>query len=50
MNRRDALKATLAAASFVGAPIAAAKTSQQTRQAPFRLIYEGEWNDIPCVD
>src|SRR5437867_2431373 len=58
-SRRDFLKAVAAVGGTsvsngallakYSEPANSAATDEQTRP-PFRLIWEGEWNDIPCTD
>src|SRR4051794_9202326 len=50
-GRRNFLRSSLTAASAAAAaPLSAATPAKTQVQPPFRLIFETEWNDIPCAD
>jgi hypothetical protein len=50
-GRRNFLRSSLTAAgAAAAAPLSAATPAKVEVQPPFRLIFETEWNDIPCSD
>ena len=50
-GRRNFLRSSLTAAgAAAAAPLSAATPAKVEVQPPFRLIFETEWNDIPCAD
>ena len=57
-TRRDFIKQSITTFGAASAAVASGGASSEkqenqpegARRPPFRLIFEAEWNDIPCVD